>query len=267
MHYMDDSVLLTPRHAESLVRAIESAPQVRRRYQFFVWLQTQLHTLLPHTVAVCGAYHRGRRELVFEVFQSTMLADEVMALLTDARSPLMMALVGRWMEARGRALVVDLAEAGMPLSAGPALGAVTVHGVSRPQRPAELESFFVFAQPGQPAASQQVLHLELLLPQLHATYLRVQATEQEMNNLPPPVQQRPGTAHASVTERERQILGWVREGKSNQQIGELLGISPLTVKNHIQKILRKLGASNRAQAVALAMTRNMLLRADLPPLE
>lgn len=249
------------------MRAIESSAQVRRRYQFFVWLQTQLHALLPHSVAACGAYQRNRRELGFELFQSTMLPDPVLALLTDARSPLMCALVGRWMEARGRAVVVDLAEPGLPLAAGPALGPVVVHGVSRPQRPAELESFFVFAHPGQPLGADRVLHLELLLPHLHATYLRVQATEQEMNNLPPPVQQRSGQATATVTERERQILGWVREGKSNQQIGELLGISPLTVKNHIQKILRKLGASNRAQAVALAMTRNVLLRADLPPIE
>ena len=50
----------------------------------------------------------------------------------------------------------------------------------------------------------------------------------------------------------------MREGKSNQQIGDQLGISVLTVKNHVQKILRKLGASNRAQAVAMAMTQNLL---------
>jgi DNA-binding CsgD family transcriptional regulator len=43
---------------------------------------------------------------------------------------------------------------------------------------------------------------------------------------------------------------------SNQQIGVKLGISALTVKNHVQKILRKLGASNRAQAVAIAMSLN-----------
>ena len=62
-----------------------------------------------------------------------------------------------------------------------------------------------------------------------------------------------GGARPIVTERECQILCWVRDGNNNQQIGEALGISPLTVKNHIQKILRKLGAANRAQAVAMAM--------------
>lgn len=65
-----------------------------------------------------------------------------------------------------------------------------------------------------------------------------------------------------VTERERQILRWVRDGKSNQQIADVLGIGPLTVKNHIQKILRKLGAGNRAQAVAQALARNLIDAAE-----
>jgi len=37
-----------------------------------------------------------------------------------------------------------------------------------------------------------------------------------------------------------------------------LNISPFTVKNHVQKILRKLGAANRAQALACAMNQHLL---------
>jgi len=50
----------------------------------------------------------------------------------------------------------------------------------------------------------------------------------------------------------------VRDGMSNQQIGVKLGISALTVKNHVQKILRKLQASNRAQAVSKAISMKLL---------
>jgi DNA-binding CsgD family transcriptional regulator len=57
-------------------------------------------------------------------------------------------------------------------------------------------------------------------------------------------------AERLVTAREVEILQWVRDGKSNQEIGDILAISPLTVKNHVQKILRKLDVQNRAQAVA-----------------
>jgi DNA-binding CsgD family transcriptional regulator len=54
----------------------------------------------------------------------------------------------------------------------------------------------------------------------------------------------------ALSERERQVLQWVREGKTNHEIGQILSISPLTVKNHVQRILRKLNVSNRAQAAA-----------------
>jgi DNA-binding CsgD family transcriptional regulator len=53
-----------------------------------------------------------------------------------------------------------------------------------------------------------------------------------------------------VTEREAQILHWIRQGKNNQEIGQILAISALTVKSHLQKIYRKLQVQNRAQAAS-----------------
>lgn len=49
--------------------------------------------------------------------------------------------------------------------------------------------------------------------------------------------------------REVEVLTWVSHGKSNEDIGTIMSISKLTVKNHVQKILRKLEVTNRAQAV------------------
>jgi len=59
--------------------------------------------------------------------------------------------------------------------------------------------------------------------------------------------------NCTLTERERGILRWVYLGKSNGEIGAILNISSLTVKNHMQKILRKLNVVNRAQAVGKAL--------------
>jgi len=47
-------------------------------------------------------------------------------------------------------------------------------------------------------------------------------------------------------------------GKSNIEIGTILTISPLTVKNHVQKILRKLNVQNRTQAVGRALALRIL---------
>jgi len=52
-----------------------------------------------------------------------------------------------------------------------------------------------------------------------------------------------------LTEREAEILKWVALGKTNPEIGSILEISAFTVKNHMQRVFKKLDVSNRAQAV------------------
>jgi transcriptional regulator EpsA len=54
---------------------------------------------------------------------------------------------------------------------------------------------------------------------------------------------------SGLSEREIEILEWVRSGKTNIEIGMILSISTYTVKNHLQRIFRKINVSNRAQAV------------------
>lgn len=59
--------------------------------------------------------------------------------------------------------------------------------------------------------------------------------------------------HDTLTAREREVMRWVKEGKSNWEIATILSISELTVKNHLHNILRKLSAQTRGHAVAKAI--------------
>jgi DNA-binding NarL/FixJ family response regulator len=60
--------------------------------------------------------------------------------------------------------------------------------------------------------------------------------------------------------REREVLELLVEGLSNGQIAERLTISPATVRFHVSSILRKLGASSRAEAVSLAWQHHLVER-------
>ena len=62
----------------------------------------------------------------------------------------------------------------------------------------------------------------------------------------------------SLTAREHQILEHMTLGKSNQEIGAALVIAEGTVKSHINSILRKMGVSDRTQAVTSAMKRGLV---------
>ncbi len=57
---------------------------------------------------------------------------------------------------------------------------------------------------------------------------------------------------ALLSEREREVLGLVARGLTNQQIAEALVISPNTVRNHVSRILEKLDMSRRSEAASFA---------------
>ncbi|MBW9062906.1 response regulator transcription factor [Rhizobium herbae] len=56
----------------------------------------------------------------------------------------------------------------------------------------------------------------------------------------------------SLTVREAQVLLWIAKGKSNRDIGEILGLSARTVNKHLEQIYVKLGVENRASAAVKA---------------
>jgi len=55
-----------------------------------------------------------------------------------------------------------------------------------------------------------------------------------------------------LTRRESEVLKWLAEGKSNAEVGEILGVAPGTVKIHVQHVLAKLGVPSRSAAAAMA---------------
>jgi DNA-binding NarL/FixJ family response regulator len=63
---------------------------------------------------------------------------------------------------------------------------------------------------------------------------------------------------APLTTREESILQKMSKGSTNRAIAEELGISSETVKEHVQKILKKMGVSDRTQAVLLALRRGWI---------
>ncbi|MDH6126360.1 response regulator transcription factor [Kitasatospora sp. GP82] len=60
------------------------------------------------------------------------------------------------------------------------------------------------------------------------------------------------SALARLTPREREILALVGEGKTNRQIGQELYLAEKTVKNHVSRMLAKLGVERRLQAAVIA---------------
>lgn len=245
----DPFATLDARQTERLHDVLRAGLEVRRRNQFYLWVQGALQGFIPHELLVCVHGDLARRNAMVECFSSYPLSDPDERLLAHRETGLAVQLVQAWAEAGERPFVIgaDRSDASLHRRFEHAinelaLGRIAVHGLSAYAGfPA---SYFLFARlPALPHAT--LAHaLDLMVPCLHASYVRMLASDSPSSDEPL------NRAQQVITAREIEILQWVRDGKSNQEIGLILGISPLTVKNHVQKILRKLVVQNRAQAVA-----------------
>lgn len=71
-------------------------------------------------------------------------------------------------------------------------------------------------------------------------------------------------ADPPLSRREREVIGHAMRGENNEEIARQLRVSPETVKSHMARVLRKLGARDRTHAVALALVRGLV---DVSPVE
>lgn len=70
------------------------------------------------------------------------------------------------------------------------------------------------------------------------------------------------SAASKLSPRELEIVAYVARGLSNRGIGEALGLSENTVRNHLRSILEKLGFDNRVQVATFAMEQGLTRPAD-----
>jgi DNA-binding NarL/FixJ family response regulator len=83
-----------------------------------------------------------------------------------------------------------------------------------------------------------------------AVYLDPQVARLVVENLRPPTSDQP---IGNLTEREMDVLKLLVEGKNNTEIGEVLFLSPNTVKTHVRGIMNKLAVDDRVQAAVVAL--------------
>lgn len=72
---------------------------------------------------------------------------------------------------------------------------------------------------------------------------------------------RNGRIRGRLTRREQQLVPLIGQGLTNKEIAAQLNLSEQTVKNHIHRILQRMGAMNRFAAVEIARDRNLLTQA------
>ncbi|KFD94439.1 bacterial regulatory s, luxR family protein [Vibrio cholerae] len=108
----------------------------------------------------------------------------------------------------------------------------------------EKKAIFLTSFGNRHPSSDEIDTLYLLTPHLYLASDSIAQQSQQLH-LPPPLN--------PLTDREYELLPWLKLGKSNWEISRLLNISERTVKYHLQNIYRKLETHNRTHAIAKAI--------------
>lgn len=245
--------------AESITSNLEASLRVTTEQHFFSWTQGSLQSLVRHDVLIC-TLRKGEAELFdVESFSTVPSVSDSFSRLYRQDASLSDGLLKKWLAHQYQPFIHDTNDD--PSLAGSILqrdlkrlGTSTLMAHGTHDANGRAMSFFIFACQADDANPHSLRLIEMLVPFLHAAWVRTKvnlAGNREATS-------GSGTDREILTSREQEVLRWVYMGKSNIEIGLILGISPLTVKNHVQEILRRLNVQNRAQAVGKALKLHIL---------
>lgn len=245
---------IDPVELEALGLILEYSLKVHSSHQFYCWTQGLVQNLIRHELLICAQRKGDSSAFHVDSFSTNSTQPALINGLFSQDTVLVPRLMKAWQENHFQPVLIDIRREGGGADSGLArelsrieANEVLVHGthdaIGKPV------SCFIFACRSGSNSQRQVHLSRLLVPCLHTAWVHTQFVRPAaMEN------SRTGAAGRDLlTPREQDILGWIYRGKSNIEIGIILGLSPFTVKNHVQKILRRLNVLNRAQAVGKAL--------------
>lgn len=251
---MIETSQLPVRAQKYLLPAMSTACQVQGRSDLYMWARGPFWAAFPHEIMLCSLQNAQGTVTQVECLHSEVLPGQLIADLCDTQSGLLVRLQRLCRDNGVRRLCLvaagstdasepphhwldDLSAEWAALNLGPLWWIDTgplpsSHSTSAAIVGAQLEQ-----------NSDVWPLLPLMAGPMHLALVRALCMRE-------PVLDVQARETNDLTERQMEIMRWVRLGKTNHEIASIMDISPFTVKNHIQKMFKKMNVHNRAQAVA-----------------
>lgn len=243
-----------------LLTLVQESSAIKRHFELFNWLQNQVQRFIPHEILITawGDFSLGliRHDVVSPI--SGIRTD---AFDHKALQPHLSALFSRWDECARTPYTIHAQDGFFrDQLINPALSPTVshmhrglVHGI-KDQR-GHHDCLYLFLGDSELGDKRTKDALRFLLPHIDMAFRQIGLLPEQHyylaqagTDLPP--DDADDARESGLSDREAEIMHWVGQGKTNVEIGLILDISAFTVKNHLQRIFRKLNVCNRAQAVA-----------------
>jgi len=244
-----------------LVRVIQHSLGLQTQTDVFLWLHGEMQRFLPHETLLVAWGDFANGQVHVDVI-SAVPGVCTPQLEGFAMAGLVRQLFQSWVQYDCKPLVLESSEGfHSPETSGRCfptrslmqMHSVVIHGI-RDQRGGQDCVYFAFGKQAVRDPVNARAMIEVLIPYIDNSLRWVQEIPEQTMPTPHSIDAAKDSGEAGATlglsMREIEIMDWVRKGKTNQEIGIILNISVFTVKNHLQRVFRKLNVLNRAQAVA-----------------
>lgn len=238
-----------------LNQLVDQVLHIRTHFELLIWLQGAFQKYLPHDIMIAawGDFSIG---VVFVDIVSALPGVRTGQISSKNLVSLLTNLYNNWTENAKKPFILnvdkgvfadhqfDEAAADFNLKK---MRSGVMHGI-KDYRGGH-DCLYVFLSSAEKADAIGKKTLFRLLPHIDSTLRQLEHLPEQLPTLETSKPEAEEEIQGTLTSREIEIMEWVKSGKTNQDIGLILNISAFTVKNHLQRIFKKLDVMNRAQAV------------------
>ncbi|MRR49928.1 MAG: transcriptional regulator EpsA [Rhodocyclaceae bacterium] len=236
-----------------LLKIIRQSSRILKHLDLLEWLQGDFQNLLSHDVLIAA----------WGDFSLGLIQMDVISPLPNMRTrhleecnltPLLQSLFNSWSDQGSQTILLSanqhrwadaLKEDHEMATVLRRMVTAVVHGIK--DHRGRHDCLYVALTAKEDCGLRNRQMLPIVLPYIDAALRQIPSLPK---STPDDLPQEPIVEDSRLSTRESEIMEWVRLGKTNGEIATILNISTFTVKNHMQRILRKLDVVNRAQAVA-----------------
>lgn len=258
--------LITDEQQSLFMEVIDESLRMVNRSHLFNWLQRSFQCLIPHEVLIIGV--RGVNSAIYEyeyITSTRYFGDQQFEQVLNDVDGLVSTGFQHWAKIKipvfygpdvssSDYLNFSVVQIGEDAAADSELRHFVVHGFEDERN--KVSTLVMFGRLGTSLNAPTAHLLKLLMPHLHCAIVKV-TSNKSFNEHTSPVSV---TKVRQLTTREQEVLHWLQLGKTNWEISTIINVSPMTVKNHVQNILRKLDVENRSQAVSKAIKLGLINR-------
>ena len=251
----ENALTLDAGQAERFIRILCESRLIGRHFELLAWLQGEVQRVLPHQILIAAWGDFARWNVKCEVV-SVMPGVRSLALGRCPVEDFIRDAYRRWIRGGREPLILEASEAAQkPCNCSlhqaiAAMRSLVVHGVC--DKRSGCDSIYLALDSRSCAQAREqpgfVSLVHLLLCQIDVVWRRLAAFRLE--DLPAAGGVALTASSLELSLREREILTRIAAGSTNSDIAQSLDISLFTVKNHLKRIFRKIGVSNRTQAAA-----------------